>query len=68
MPFKYKLSRRLAITRRSLAAVSIIVLACETAEIADPTPQEQDATDVTAVFIQPDSVTLKPTQIHQFRA
>ena len=65
MPFKYKLSRRLAISRSTLFAVSIIAGAYETVEIAEPSSQEED---VIAVFVQPGSITLQPNQTHQFRA
>ncbi len=65
MTFKYKLSRRLAISRTTLVAVSIIAVACETVEIAEPTSHEED---VIAVFIQPDSITLQPNQTQRFRA
>lgn len=64
MPFKYKLSRRLAISRTTMLAVSIMAVACEIVEIAEPTSQEED---VIAVSIQPDSITLQPNQTQRFR-
>src|SRR6266496_3672730 len=65
MPFTFKLSKRLALLKSSLAAAAVLAACERPLQIIDPTPP---SSSVARVVVTPDTVILDPYQTRQFLA
>jgi len=65
MPFTFKLSKRLALLKASLAAAAVLAACERPLQIIDPTPP---SSSVARVVVTPDTVILDPYQTRQFLA
>src|SRR5438094_754927 len=67
MPFTFKLSKRLALIKASLAlAAAMLAVACE--RMVHVTGPSQPSSPVVQIVVSPDTVTLDPYQSRQFLA
>ena len=67
MPFTFKLSKRLALIKASLAlAAALLAVACE--RMVHVTGPNQPSSPVVQIVVSPDTVTLDPYQSRQFLA
>jgi len=65
MPFTFKLSKRLALLKASLAAAAVLAACERPLQIIDPTPP---TSSVARVVVTPDTAILDPYQTRQFLA
>ncbi len=65
MPFTFKLSKRLALLKSSLAAAAVLAACERPLQIIGPTPP---SSSVARVVVTPDTVILDPYQTRQFLA